>query len=101
MSFALAVSLRRCSRRMMAPAMSAGRQWQSTTATNSRKEDFDESPPLPLNTDSSESPSPLMDRIDKNVFQRMYDKYSIKQQTNRILVAESFLQAATCQASDP
>jgi hypothetical protein len=42
-----------------------------------------------------------MERSDKNVFAQLYDKYSIKQQTDRILVAESFLEAATRQASDP
>jgi hypothetical protein len=38
---------------------------------------------------------------DRNFLQRLWDRYSITQQTTRILVAESFLQAATRQASDP
>ena len=42
-----------------------------------------------------------MDRSNKNIFERMYAKYSMKQQTHRILVAESLLQAALSQASDP
>ena len=47
------------------------------------------------------SPQPLMDRSEKGIFQRFFDKHNIKKQTDRILVAESFLQAATRQASDP
>jgi hypothetical protein len=42
-----------------------------------------------------------MERTDKNIIQRMYDKFSMSQQTNRILIAESLLQAATSQANDP
>ena len=45
--------------------------------------------------------STLIERTDKNIFQRVYEKYSMPSQTNRILVAESLFQAATSQASDP
>jgi len=43
----------------------------------------------------------LLEKSDKNIFQRLYDRHSISKQTNRILIAESFLQAAITQASDP
>jgi hypothetical protein len=43
----------------------------------------------------------LMERSNKGLLERLYEKYSFSQQTNRILMAESFLQAATKQASDP
>jgi hypothetical protein len=46
-------------------------------------------------------PVSLIDRSEKSIFQRFFDRHSITKQTNRILVAESFLQAATKQASDP
>lgn len=45
--------------------------------------------------------STLSERTEKNIFQRMHQKYSMSSQTNRILVAESLFQAATSQASDP
>lgn len=45
--------------------------------------------------------STLSERTNKNIFQRMHQKYSMSSQTNRILVAESLFQAATSQASDP
>jgi len=45
--------------------------------------------------------SSKIDRTNKNIIQRMYQKYSMSEQTNRILVAESLFQAATSQASDP
>lgn len=44
---------------------------------------------------------PLLKRPKKNIFQRMFQKYSVSEQKNRILVAESLFQAATSQASDP
>lgn len=66
--------------------------------------DFDErqssNTPLP-NMDGQEATPTLMERSDKNVFSKFFDKYSLSQQTNRILMAESFLQAASSQASDP
>jgi hypothetical protein len=43
----------------------------------------------------------MMERSEKNIFAQFFDKYSVTQQTNRILVAESLLQAAIHQASDP
>ena len=52
-------------------------------------------------SDNTNNSKPLLERTDKNWFQRMIEKYSIKQQTNRILVAELLLQAAISQASDP
>jgi hypothetical protein len=45
--------------------------------------------------------STLVERADKNIIQRMFQKYSMSEQTNRILLAESLFQAATSQASDP
>ena len=53
--------------------------------------------PLPPQNDSPT----LMDKTDKSLMARIYDKYSFGKQQNRILVAESFLQAAKSQASDP
>jgi hypothetical protein len=44
--------------------------------------------------------SSLVEPTDKNIIQRMFQKYSMSQQTNRILLAESLFQAATIQASD-
>jgi hypothetical protein len=88
------------------PFQQKGRvSWLSTTTATSesdKKDNNDDNadlyqPPFP--------PSPreqtLMERSNKNVLERLYDKYSVSQQTNRILMAESFLQAATSQASDP
>ena len=50
----------------------------------------------------SNTATPLTEKeTTKSFFQRFYDRYSVKQQTSRILTAESFLQAATRQASDP
>jgi hypothetical protein len=43
----------------------------------------------------------LIERTDKNIIQRVFGKYSMSQQKERILVAESLFQAATSQASDP
>ena len=51
--------------------------------------------------DNMEEEPTLIEKSNKNIFQKMYDKYSLSQQTNRILMAESFLQAAITQASDP
>lgn len=45
--------------------------------------------------------APSMDGSGKNIFRKLLDRHSISKQTNRILVAESFLQAAITQASDP
>ena len=45
--------------------------------------------------------STLVEPADKNIIQRMFQKYSMSEQTNRILLAESLFQAATSQASDP
>ena len=42
-----------------------------------------------------------IEKIKKNIFQRTFKKYSVSEQKNRILVAESLFQAATSQASDP
>jgi len=52
-------------------------------------------------TGSDEAPKNLAEKSDKSFFGKMLDKYSVRRQTNRILVAESFLQAANHQASDP
>ena len=71
----------------------------SSTSTNNRNDDDDDDDD---STKEQEQQSPtLMERTDKNILQRMYDKFSMSEQTNRILIAESLLQAATSQANDP
>jgi len=50
--------------------------------------------------ENQDQESTLSDRTNKNIFQRMHQKYSMSLQTNRILLAESLFQAATVQASD-
>jgi len=95
-----AVSLSvRYGRQMISPATRAFVcRWQSSAANNKEFEDQSlNTPPSP----STNAPPPLMDRSEKGIFARFIDKYSFSKQTNRILVAESFLQAASCQASDP
>src|SRR6056300_809361 len=52
-------------------------------------------------SEAAEGPTSLLDKSDKNIFQKFFDRHSISKQTNRILIAESFLQAAITQASDP
>jgi hypothetical protein len=72
-------------------------------STTSRR-DFDEEQALkmPLHNQQQQQAEPtLLDRSEKSFFERFLDKYSFSRQTNRILMAESFLQAATTQASDP
>ena len=69
----------------------------SSTSTNNRNEDDDDDE----STKEQEQSPTLMERTDKNILQRMYDKFSMSEQTNRILMAESLLQAATSQANDP
>ena len=68
----------------------------SSTSTNNRNDDDDDD-----STKEQEQSPTLMERTDKNILQRMYDKFSMSEQTNRILMAESLLQAATSQANDP
>ncbi len=72
-------------------------RWQSSHANNKEFEDKTLTTPIP--EPDPENP-PLMERSDKGYFARLFDKYSLSQQTNRILVAESLLQAASRQASD-
>jgi hypothetical protein len=50
---------------------------------------------------SGPAAAPLLERSDKGFLSRLYDQHSLRRQTDRILVAESLLQAATSQASDP
>ena len=69
----------------------------SSTSTNNRNDDDDDDDSI---KEQEQSPT-LMERTDKNILQRMYDKFSMSEQTNRILMAESLLQAATSQANDP
>jgi len=90
-------------------------RWQSSTTTasvtNATKPNevqdgtvttpFPTSPPEESTTTANEAPVGLMQRSEKGFFARVFDKYSFSQQTNRILVAESLLQAATRQASNP
>ena len=56
---------------------------------------------LSTSNKNQDQESTLFERTEKNILQRMYQKYSMPLQTNRILVAESLFQAATTQASDP
>ena len=70
----------------------------SSTSTNNRNDDDDNDDST---TKEQEQSPTLMERTDKNILQRMYDKFSMSEQTNRILIAESLLQAATSQANDP
>jgi hypothetical protein len=99
MASSLALTARYGRRALRAGTFTLPSRWQSGAA---KSKDFDDptlSTPLPsANTDASPS---LMERSDKGLFARVFDKYSFVQQTNRILVAESLLQAATRQASDP
>lgn len=97
----------RYGRRLVSPATRAiSCRWQSSSTSSSshvhhhNKEFEDQTLNTPLPSPDPENP-PLMERSDKGFFARLFDKYSLSQQTNRILVAESFLQAATRQASDP
>ncbi|CAJ1956215.1 unnamed protein product [Cylindrotheca closterium] len=53
------------------------------------------------NEQAVEEQTSLLDKSDKNIFQKLFDRHSISRQTNRILIAESFLEAAITQASDP
>jgi hypothetical protein len=95
-SSCVSMSLRRYSRRVL-----SSQQRVAFFSSSTAKDSFEERPlNTPLSSSTTTSP-PLMERSDKNVFAQLYDKYSIKQQTDRILVAESFLEAATRQASDP
>jgi hypothetical protein len=84
------------------PISSTPSVWFSTATTKKNKE-FDDGRPMntPVPDINEEQGPTLLERSGKNVFQKMYDKYSFSQQTNRILMAESFLQAAISQASDP
>ena len=78
------------------PSILCRRQF-SSTSTNNRNDDDDDDD----STKEQEQSPTLMERTDKNILQRMYDKFSMSEQTNRILMAESLLQAATSQANDP
>lgn len=92
----------RYGQRLVTPATRGiASRWQSSaTGSGSHKEFEDNTLNTPLPSHDPENP-PLMERSDKGFFARLLDKYSLSQQTKRILVAESFLQAATRQASDP
>mmetsp|Transcript_15870 Transcript_15870/g.18152 ORF Transcript_15870/g.18152 Transcript_15870/m.18152 type:complete len:97 (+) Transcript_15870:226-516(+) len=57
-------------------------------------------PPPPPEIMPKKNPT-MLERTDKNFIHCMYDKYSMSQQKNRILIAESLFQAAISQASDP
>jgi uncharacterized protein YaiI (UPF0178 family) len=97
-SSCVSMSLRRYSRRVL-----SSQQRVAFFSSSTAKDSFEERPldtPLQSTTTTTTTP-PLMERSDKNIFSQFFDKYSIKQQTDRILVAESFLEAATRQASDP
>jgi len=101
MASSLALTARYGRRALLRPvSLAVTSRWQSSTgaAKNNEYEDRTLNTPLP-SPDQDNSPS-LMERSEKGFFARVFDKYSFSQQTNRILVAESFLQAATRQASD-
>lgn len=74
-------------------------RWQSRAIKNNDYEDRTLNTPLP--SPDKDASTPLIQRSEKGFLARVFDKYSFSQQTIRILVAESFLQAATRQASDP
>jgi hypothetical protein len=69
-------------------------RFQSSTRTSSAEDS-------PQSDAAIEEPESMMDRSEKSLFQKFFDRHSITKQTNRILVAESLLQAALRQASDP
>ena len=104
MASSLALTARYGRRALVRPVTLAvtSRCWQSSSTGAVKNNEFEDrtlNTPLP-SPDQDISPS-LMERSEKGFFARVFDKYSFSQQTNRILVAESFLQAATRQASDP
>jgi hypothetical protein len=71
-------------------------------STNSKDFDNQQALKTPLPNPQQQQAEPtLLERSKKNILERFLDKYSVSRQTNRILIAESFLQAATTQASDP
>jgi hypothetical protein len=72
---------------------------RSFSTTSSKDFDKQQGMDTPM-SDQSAEPT-LLERSNKNLLQKFLDKYSFSRQTNRILMAESFLQAATAQASDP
>jgi hypothetical protein len=101
MASSLALTARYGRRALLRPVpISVTSRWQTTGAPkNNEFEDRTLNTPLP-SPGQEDSPS-LMERSEKGFFARIFDKYSFSQQTNRILIAESLLQAATRQASDP
>jgi hypothetical protein len=109
-SSSLALSLRH-GRRLVSPAVTTACRLQSTNASASistssndestAKEFEDRTLDTPLPPSTGTTTSTMMERSEKNIFAQFFDKYSVTQQTNRILVAESLLQAAIHQASDP
>ena len=71
-------------------------------ALSSSSVDGDSTVKADANHPNRESLTPLSEKeSSKSFLQRIWDRYSIAQQTSRILAAESYLQAATRQASDP
>jgi hypothetical protein len=98
MASSIALSAR-YGRRLLVPATRAAVcRWHSSHANNKEFEDQSLNTPLP--SPAADEPPPLLERSEKSFLQRIFDKYSFSQQTNRILMAESFLQAASRQASD-
>jgi hypothetical protein len=100
MASSIAVSAR-FGRRLLTPATRAVTvcRWHSSSHANN-KEFEDQSLNTPLPSPATDEPPSLLERSEKGLLQKIFDKYSFSQQTNRILMAESFLQAASRQASD-
>ena len=66
-----------------------------------RQRQFYSSSSKTTTTISNNNDIPLMERSKKNFLQKMLNKYSVSEQTTRILLAESFFQAAVHQANNP
>lgn len=100
MASSLALTARYARRAMRPVSLEVTARWQSRAIN--KNNDFDD-PTLntPLPSPDKDASTPLIQRSEKGFLARVFDKYSFSQQTIRILVAESFLQAATRQASDP
>jgi hypothetical protein len=73
-------------------------------AFSTTNKEFDKQPltKMPFYHQQTQQAEPtLLERSNKNILERFLDKYSLSRQTNRILIAESFLQAAITQSNDP
>lgn len=88
------------SRRLKAPASTLQSTLNVLGEMSGKRQPFaTESVRKPMVNEKQDQDSTMGER-DKNIIQRMYQKYSMSHQKDRILVAESLFQAATSQASD-